>query len=310
MLQIHEIRYFLAVSDTLNFTRAAERCNVTQPALTRAIKSLEDKLGAGPLILRDRGNTRLTELGSMMRPHFEHMQSELESARTRAKDYARVVETSLRIGLMCTIGPARLVDFFSRFSQDYPDIDINLADGPVPVIEAKLENGELDGAIYACPDELDARFHGVPLFEERFVVAVPPLDPLAQQNSIRIPDLNQKHYLGRASCEFYDHLRRIRLEIGGIEFKRRYVSDRDDWVQAMVVAGLGFTYLPEFAVMMPGLVVRPLVDPEVRRTVQFVTMRGRQHSSAVGAFVRKLRSHAWAGKLPPPATPELMGQSM
>ena len=59
-MELHEIRYFLAVCETLNFTRAAERCNVTQPSLTRAIQSLEGKLGGGPLINRERGNTHLT----------------------------------------------------------------------------------------------------------------------------------------------------------------------------------------------------------------------------------------------------------
>jgi hypothetical protein len=54
-------------------------------------------------------------------------------------------------------------------------------------------------------------------------------------------DLDKRNYLGRATCEFFEHLRRIRLEIGGIDFRQRYSSDRDDWVQNMVHAGLGFT---------------------------------------------------------------------
>lgn len=305
-MEVHEIRYFLALSETLNFTRAAERCHVSQPALTRAIKGLEDKLGGGPLVNRERGNTHLTELGSIMRPYFEHMLSELESAKARAQDYVRMSGTSLRIGLMCTIGPRRLVDLFTGFVESHPGIDINLADGPTPLIEEKLAQGELDVAIYARPESIDERFHTLPLFEERFMVAVAPGDPLARQNAIRMRDLNQLHYLGRATCEFYEYLRRIRLEIGGIEFKRRYSSDRDDWVQSMVLAGLGFTYIPEFAVTLPGLVARPLVDPEVRRTVQLVTVRGRPHSPTVGAFVREARRFAWAGKVAPPPAGDLV----
>lgn len=305
-MEVHEIRYFLALAETLNFTRAAERCHVSQPALTRAIKGLEDKLGGGPLVNRERGNTHLTELGSIMRPYFEHMLSELESAKARVQDYVRMSGTSLRIGLMCTIGPRRLVDLFTGFVESHPGIDINLADGPTPLIEEKLAQGELDVAIYARPESIDERFHTLPLFEERFMVAVAPGDPLARQNAIRMRDLNQLHYLGRATCEFYEHLRRIRLEIGGIEFKRRYSSDRDDWVQSMVLAGLGFTYIPEFAVTLPGLVARPLVDPEVRRTVQLVTVRGRPHSPTVGAFVREARRFAWAGKVAPPPAGDLV----
>ena len=116
-------------------------------------------------------------------------------------------------------------------------------------------------------------------------------------------DLNQKQYIGRAACEFYGHLQRLRLEIGSIEFKRRYSSDRDDWVQSMVMAGLGFTYMPEYAVSLPGLVARPLIEPEVSRIVQLVTVRGRRHTPAIGALVREARRHPWAGKLPPVEIP-------
>ena len=64
----------------------------------------------------------------------------------------------------------------------------------------------------------------------------------------------------------------------------------------MVLAGLGFTYIPEFAVTVPGLVIRPLIEPELYRTVNLVTVRGRPHSPAVGAFVREARTHHWKGE--------------
>ena len=68
-MELHEIRYFLALSKTLNFTKAAEMCNVSQPALTRAIQKMEDELG-GLLFSRERSNTHLTELGRMLEPHL------------------------------------------------------------------------------------------------------------------------------------------------------------------------------------------------------------------------------------------------
>src|SRR5262245_5247680 len=108
-MENHEIRYFLAVSETMNFTRAAERCNVSQPALTRAVQSLEDKLGGGPLIHRERGNTHLTELGRMMKPYFAEALAQMEEAKARARDYIKLDYTMLTIGLMCTIGPSKLV---------------------------------------------------------------------------------------------------------------------------------------------------------------------------------------------------------
>src|SRR5262245_64701871 len=106
-MEIQEIRYFLALCETLNFTRASERCNVSQPALTRAIQHLEGKLG-GPLVHRERGNTHLTELGRIMQPYFEQVAGQMEAARRRAQSMAKLKGATLTVGLMCTIGPHRL----------------------------------------------------------------------------------------------------------------------------------------------------------------------------------------------------------
>ncbi|MCB1515554.1 MAG: LysR family transcriptional regulator [Hyphomicrobiaceae bacterium] len=296
-MEVHEMRYFLAVSETLNFTRAAELCHVSQPALTRAIKGLEDKLGGGPLIHRERGNTHLTELGRMMKPFFEQAVDQIESARATAKSFVKLESTTLTIGLMCTIGPRRLIEFFTRFNESYKGIDIHLKDGPVKALEDQLARGEIDLAICCRPEELDADFHAMPLFRERFVVAMSPDHPLTGKDVVTISDLDGQRYLSRANCEYAEYLRGLRMALGNVELHRRYVSERDDWVQSMVMAGLGITYLPEFSVSVPGLVTRPLTDPEVFRTIKLVTVRGRPHSPAVGAFVHEVRRHRWQDSL-------------
>ncbi len=300
-MKLHELRYFLALSETLNFTRAAELCNVSQPALTRAIRNLEDTFGGGPLINRERGNTHLTELGRIMLPHFEEVASKLGEARDHARSYARLGRAVLGIGLLCTIGPARLVGLFADFARRHPEIEIHLEDGPLERIEDRLLEGAVDLALLARPEGFGERLHGVPLFRERFVVALAPGDSLARQCEIRMRDLDGRNYLGRRHCEYYEHLYEARQRLGGVEFRRPYSSERDDWIQAMVLAGLGFTYLPEFAAAMPALVTRLLVEPAVSRSVELVTVRGRPHAPAVGAFLRAARAHPWGGKVEGPA---------
>jgi DNA-binding transcriptional LysR family regulator len=297
-MEVHEIRYFLALAETLNFTRAAERCNVTQPALTRAIRHLEDKLG-GPLVHRERGNTHLTELGRIMHPHFHEVVQQMEEARKHAKSFAKLDRTRLTVGLMCTIGPHRLVDLFSAFRESYNGVEIYMKDAPAGQLEDLLTKGDIDVALFCRPEEPDDRFHALPLYRERFVVAVAPGHPFERLNAVRIRDLHDQNYLARANCEYNDYLRAIRESIGGVDLKRPYTSERDDWIQCMVLAGLGFTYIPEYAVTMPGLVVRPLVEPEVFRTVSLVTVRGRPHSPAVGAFVRAAKGYDWANDAKP-----------
>ena len=78
-MEMHQVRYFLAVADTLNFTRAAEQCHVSQPALTRAIQQLEDELG-GLLLRRERKLTHLTDFGRLIEPHLRQLAADAEAA--------------------------------------------------------------------------------------------------------------------------------------------------------------------------------------------------------------------------------------
>src|ERR1043165_3193842 len=113
-VELHEIRYFLALSKTLNFTKAAEACNVSQPALTRAIQKMEDELG-GLLFSRERHNTHLTELGRLLEPPLVDVLQQTQAAKETAARFLRLDSAQLRLGVMCTIEPVRFVSFLSRF---------------------------------------------------------------------------------------------------------------------------------------------------------------------------------------------------
>lgn len=292
-MELYQVKYFLAVCEFLNFTRAAERCNVSQPSLTRAIQNLEAEFG-GPLFHRERQNTHLTDLGQMVRPYLEEVGQQAEAARERARQYVKLTDASLTVGVMCTIGPARLVPLFAEFQRRYPGVDIALRDARAEVLREMLAKGELDIAIFGQPDPLDERFNALELFHEPFVIGFGPGHPFEPLNAVRLQDLHQMRYLSRANCEFGDYMRAICRE-RGIEPLRPYRSERDDWIQAMALAGLGFTFIPQFAVTVPELITRPLIEPEVERTVNLVTVRGRPYGKAVGAFVRT--AMALRGKL-------------
>lgn len=109
-MEIQQVRYFVTLCKTLNFTRAAEQCNVTQPSLTRAIQALEAEFG-GPLLHRERSKTHLTDLGQIVRPYLEGLLDQASAVKARAKAFTQLKDVSLSVGLMCTIGPLRLVAF-------------------------------------------------------------------------------------------------------------------------------------------------------------------------------------------------------
>jgi DNA-binding transcriptional LysR family regulator len=108
--------------------------------------------------------------------------------------------------------------------------------------------------------------------------------------------MDGERYLARTNCEYWDYMRDL-YQSKGAKLTVPYRSERDDWVQAMACAGLGVAFLPEHAVTIDALVTRPLVEPEVRRTIRLVTVRGRPQSPAVGAFVRE--AMRWRSRLAP-----------
>ncbi len=102
-MELYQVRYFLAVADALNFTRAAEKCFVSQSSLTKAIQKLEDTLG-GRLFDRTKSSVQLTELGRIMHPHFQQLYHTAETAQKEARDAVTTKRTELRLGIMCSIG--------------------------------------------------------------------------------------------------------------------------------------------------------------------------------------------------------------
>ncbi len=195
-MEMHQIRYFIAVSELLNFTRAAERCNVAQPSLTRAIKGLEDELG-GPLFRRERNNTHLTGLGEMMLPHLRQVMAETEGARDRAKSFARSEDVPLRVGMMCTIGPRRLLPFLQDFRARHPGIQLLVEDGNAASIQDRLARGDYDVAMYGLPDPIDDRFLARRLYPERFVIGVAPGHPFERTNAVTMQALDKQPYVCR-----------------------------------------------------------------------------------------------------------------
>ncbi len=290
-MEMHQIRYFLAVCRTLNFTRAAETCKVSQPALTRAIKTLEEELG-GLLVRREGRLTHLTDLGQLMRPHLEEILREADAVKAEADSFLRTENAPLNLGVMCTIGPLRFVGFLARFRQENPGFELSLREQVPRELGEALEAGKLDVAVMAQPDPFPTRLDIVPLYEERFMVAFPPGHRFEEQKVVRVADLDGESYLSRLDCEFYDHLREIRLA-QGVRFVDAYRSRREEWIQTMVTAGMGICFIPEFSPVMPGVRLRPLAKPAVTRRVSLATARDRRPSPAVAAFVQAIRAYRW-----------------
>ncbi len=294
-MEMHQVRYFLAVAEKLNFTRAAEQCGVTQPALTRAIKSLEEELG-GLLFHRERSRTQLTELGRMVKPHLEHVLGKAQETKLLAKEFAEVRSSKLKLGIMCTIAPDQIIELIGSIRGRHPAIELELCDADAWDLQKQLLAGALEVAIYCLPGrEPEPRTHVMPLFRERIVIAINPGHRLAASDAIRVKDLDGESYIHRMNCEFAGYADPI-FAAQGVKCKAAYWSDRDDWTLAIVAAGIGWAFMPEHSVKHPGVRALPVIEPEFWREVNLVTVRGRPYTPPVGALVREAMRITWFGE--------------
>jgi DNA-binding transcriptional LysR family regulator len=306
-VELYQIRYFLALCQTLNFARAAERCNVSQPSLSRAVQKLEYELG-GPLVRRQRPLAHLTELGELVRPMLEEVVSHSMRTVAAAKRHAGSSKTILRLGIMPSIGPLRLAPLLIRFGAKRFGVELALIEAPLPRLNNLLLSGDLDAAVVAFIGRLDTRFKSCRLYRERIVAVAPKGHRFERVEAVRLGDLRDENLLFWTNCDLDDVLLEGCRKLG-FEPRIVYRSGRENWVQAMVAGGSGIAIMPEFARTDAATVARPLVEPDFVRQLSLVTIAGRQDEPAA-ALVRTLRAYAsHEVNLPQASTPKETGFS-
>ncbi|GMG83978.1 LysR family transcriptional regulator [Paralimibaculum aggregatum] len=294
-MELSQIRYFLAACQTLNFTRAAEACDVAVPTLSRAISKLEEELG-GQLFRRERHLTHLTDLGRLMQTHLAAAHAATDAARTEAEKYA-AAETRLRIGVISTISASHLVNFLRALAERAPGLDLDIWESHCADIAAALENAEIDIALMTQPSYAPS-LRAEKLYEEPYLVAFAPGHRFEAMNAVPLAELDGEDYVKRLHCEFPSNFRRLGIDLPYRGVRVRYSTEREDWVQSMVASGLGCTLMPQFLPIMRGIQTRQIVDPVVTRTVSVVTRSGRRHSAAVEHALATARALRWQEILP------------
>lgn len=287
----HHIRYFLTACTTLNFTRAAESCGVAVPTLTRAIKALEEEVG-GQLFRRERHLTHLTDLGRLMQIHLSAAQEATNQALIEARRHV-AGEGRLRLGVTSTMAAGRLVEYLRALRSIAADVELHVWEANCEELETALDRSEIDVAISTRPEYPDT-LRPLPLYEERYLVAFPAEHRFASMNAVPLAEIDGEPYVKRLHCEFPSNFLRLGIAPPYSRVEMKFMSEREDWVQAMVAAGLGITLMPEYLPIIDRIVTRPIIEPEVSRTVSLVTVAGRPHDGGVGAAVRAARSLGWA----------------
>lgn len=290
-MEFHQIRYFLAACDTLNFTRAAELCAVSQPALTVAVRKLEEELG-GPLFHRDPGQISLTELGRTMRTHLARVEETRALAGRAAQAVLAPDAGMLDVGVYSTVGPPLLAPALETFSTGAPDVELVLYDVWGTKAYDLLLSGAFDCAIVARQAGLPTRVEAIPLLTEQMVIGASAQSALAGRSSMTLGELSGQIYLDRLRCEFREPINGL-MTREGIAPVTRLRSESDTWILHAVAMGEGVTIGPRSVLETPGVVTIDIEDAVFERQIDLVTVSGRALSPAARRFVDCIAGFDW-----------------
>ena len=282
-MEFQQVRYFLNLADTLNFTEAAMRSGVSQPTLTRAIQRLEQELG-GTLVYRDGKDTRLTALGRDIQAEFAAIDESERRVLALSQNRVRGRRETVTVGVSHTVAPALITGFIAHALRQLPALELILRPIVRDQVSEMLLAGEIDGCFTSDAITGNAKLATVVMFNERLLLAMAESHPLAESAEVSLEALAEQSYLDRLHCEFRARVNAA-LRDRAIVMMPRLRSEREDLIQQAVASGIGVCMLPEFSAIVGGLALRPVRGIDLARDVSFQSISG----SATAMALRQLR---------------------
>jgi DNA-binding transcriptional LysR family regulator len=290
-MEMHQVRYFLAVARTLNFTRAADECHVSQPSLSRAIKLLEGELG-GDLFRRERPQAQLTSLGTYMLPLLRQCYESATGARALAQAIKKRSVGSLAVALSRSVDAAIVMPYLAALQRQFAQLQIRLLRGTGEEVVEILKEGEAELAVGVSIEEAWDRLDRWPLFAEAFRLVVSHDHRLANRPSIDFDELRGERLVLRPYCEATQALLAV-LRERGLDFAHCDEIATDDDLVALLGHGLGIAIAPAGTVRNGRLTGIPIDGLELQRTVSLFGVSGRQRTAAASVMMKLLRGADW-----------------
>ena len=297
-MKLSQISYFLSVCDTLNFTRAAEQCCISQPSLSSAIQRLEEELG-GSLFDRGGKQVTLTPLGHSMRVHFSRIEEAKNAATLAASSIVQGKSETLHVGIMCTLNPDNLLPIFKALEPEFKDTEFVIHDVWENQAAELLLAGGIDCLFTTYTSQLDDRFEVTRMGVDSIVIAMNDSHPFAGRETVTLEELQGERYIDRLRCEFRKDLhdtlgeREIKLQVS-------MRAEREDFVVAAVANGFGITMMPESSAAVAGLTTCKLVGHNLLRDFCIVSVIDRPKSPVVDALASHISAEFHSPSRPAP----------
>ena len=301
-MELRRIRYFLELANVLNFSQAARRLGISQPALTKAIARLETETG-GKLIRREGKHTHLTAIGVTMRERFTEVDDAVKRAEMLARRLTRGTLAQLRIGVSDGVGPMRAARFIAAFVKKQPDTEIVLQDISRDDKHDALLSGQVDCSFISGVGEksIDAdgqRLHVLDLYSEPLVVIAAGGNGRMESRGPQVGDVQSLipriGHIDSAMCGAETDICTNSTDASRTVAKPMAIrSSRDDWTQALVNVGLGAAVVPRDSVLMEDLHSSDLEPAAADRMVSLAIPVGRIDTPVVRQFLEMARQFDW-----------------
>lgn len=307
-MQLHQLRYFVAVAELRHFTQAADLVGITQPSLSKQVHALEAELGT-PLFDRVRGRITLTPAGELLLASAKRILADVETAHRQVQELVGLRRGRVRLGATPSLVTSLAPPVLRQFRDRYPGIDLQVEEGGSQDLVRGLLRGDLDLALIILPAQgIDPGLRAEPILRESLVLA--SLDPLpaTATGDLRLTDLRDQPLV--MFRQGYD-LRDVTLQAcrsAGFEPTFAVEGGEMDAVLSFVEAGLGVALVPGIVVARrPGIRITPLAPPGVERTIAVAQRRDAVPTNAGRELHRILLDHirdaTARGQLPPGVEP-------
>lgn len=257
------LRYFIAVSETGSFTRAADRLRVSQPSLSISLRRLEEELGQ-PLLERGGKRAELTPFGHRFLLRAQTILSEYEAARGEARATTANPER-LRLGILTTLPSHPIIKWVERFRAAHPYIELDIAEASLTVLERRISQSRLDAMLSIIPENSGRETSQI-FFQERYSLALMASHRLATRPRLKLSDLKGLPFVVRPDCEVLSQAERAFAKVG---LKPTVIARTNHEARLLeyVRIGLGAAFVPESLAQHPGISLIEIAELRLARRI-------------------------------------------
>lgn len=292
-MEMHQLRYVVAVARSGNFSRAAEQCHVSQPSLSQQILKLENELGER-LFDRTKREAKLTTHGEAFLRRAVRILEEVDAARREATEAKNLLHGTLTVGVLPTIAPYLLPSVMVAFTRRFPGVEIVVQEDTTARLIKLALAYEIDLALASLPIG-DKRLETLELFAEELLLALPSGHPLTRKRAVQASDLRgerlivmkEGHCLGDQVLGFCDRR--------GVTPQISFRSAQLETIQALVCAEMGMALIPAMAARNARRRIpeyRSFGAPRPQRTIVAVWPKQRPPGRAASEFLNVIAAQA------------------